>query len=94
MSEDIPELPTKESFWKEHVKKAQVFKGSDLEYCRLNGLKPSTFGGYKRKFGYVKSPKFKASNPKPFKKLSVITPKELSVNSPEWVARFLKEFLA
>ncbi len=51
----------KDQFWIGHVKKAQAFKGSNLEYCKLNNLKTSTFGGYKKKFGVVK--KLKPSTP-------------------------------
>lgn len=95
MSEQVPVLLTRDSFWKEHVKRAQVFQGSDLEYCRKHDLKPSTFSGYKRKFGFVKSPKprFKPSRPSAFKKVSVTKSNDINVKSPEWVARFLKEFL-
>jgi hypothetical protein len=41
-------------FWKEHVLRAQKFSGSDLEYCRQNNLKPTSFSGYKKRMGLSK----------------------------------------
>lgn len=103
MSEEIPDLPKSESFWQEHIKRAQVFKGSDLEYCRLSNLNPSTFCGYKRKLGFVKKTKPRKKASPAFRRIEVksesavgdISSKNiLSRQSPEWAARFLKEFLS
>lgn len=100
MSEEIPILPNSEEFWRTHVEAAEDFEGSDLEYCRLHNLKSSTFGGHKRKFGFVKNPRPKRKASSVFKKIEVkkamlVAPKKtLDRKSPEWAARFLKEFLS
>lgn len=82
------------SFWIEHLKKAQVFNGSDVDYCRQNNLKSSTFSGHKKKHGFTKKPKLKLKD-QAFKKVNIVNPKPhaLKSNSPEWIAKFLKEFL-
>jgi hypothetical protein len=41
-------------YWKSHVDKAEAFGGSNQEYCRLEGLTPSTFASYKKRFGLTK----------------------------------------
>lgn len=100
MSEEVPILPSSEDFWRTHVEASESFKGSNLEYCRLNNLKSSTFGGHKRKFGYVKNPRAKRKTSSVFKKIEVKKPLEvasknmLDRHSPEWAARFLKELLS
>ena len=92
MPEELPVgLTTAKSLWIKHLKRSQEFSGSDREYCEENGLNFSTFGTYKRKLGFVKK-----SKPKSFRKISV-TPMPIKTpdsKSPEWVARFLKEFLS
>jgi hypothetical protein len=99
MSEKVPTLPNIESFWRTHVEAAEVFKGSNLEYCRLNHLKSSTFGGYKRRFGFVKNSRSSRKRALTFKKIEVqnVTEpdrkKTLEFESAEWIAKFLKEFL-
>jgi len=96
MSEELPVgLATAESIWIKHLKRSKDFVGSDQEYCDQNGLKLSTFGHYKRKYGFVKKskPKEKSTN---FKRIAVAAPpraKPMDLQSPEWVAKFLKEFL-
>lgn len=47
----------KEEHWKTHILAAKDFLGSDHEYCRRNGLHPTTFSGYKRKLGFMPSKK-------------------------------------
>ena len=84
MSEKESSQQKDKSFWLDHLKKAQDFQGSDLEYCRLNNLKASTFSNNKKKFGFCKKIQFKKIE---------IEAAPLNDKSPEWVARFLKEFL-
>jgi hypothetical protein len=42
--------------WKTHIEEAKNFAGTDAEYCRQHGLKPSQFVYYKEK--YASSTKF------------------------------------
>lgn len=97
MSEELPAgLATAKSIWIKHLKRSRDFPGSDREYCKENGISFSTFGNYKRKLGFVKKIKTKAKV-QAFKKISVTTApiktQILDFKSPEWAARFLKEFL-
>lgn len=97
MPEELPTgLSTARSIWIKHLKRSQEFSGSDREYCIEHGLSFSTFGTYKRKLGFVKKSKPRA-RPSAFKKISVaatpIKAEVLDPKSPEWAARFLKEFL-
>ena len=95
-------------FWKNHIDFALNSKVSIAQYCLDNNLKHSTFHGYKKKiYPELCKPhppkKNKINNnpenkiqPKPshFKRIEV--KKEellLNKNSPEYAARFLKEFL-
>jgi hypothetical protein len=98
MSEELQTgLATTKSLWIKHLKRSQEFSGSDREYCNENGLNFNTFGTYKRKLGFVKKSKPKVRPPVAFKKISVkaapIKTQVLDSKSPEWIARFLKEFL-
>lgn len=93
MSDELPVgLSTAKSIWIKHIKRSQEFSGSDRDYCRENGLSFSTFGTYKRKLGFVKKSKPKEKSPV-FKKISVREASGIDSKSPEWIARFLKEFL-
>jgi hypothetical protein len=100
MSEELPAgLATAKSLWIKHLKRSQDFPGSDREYCLENGLNFNTFGSYKRKLGFVKKIKPRAKT-QAFKRIAVesaapikIKTEVLDSKSPEWIARFLKEFL-
>lgn len=63
MSESSTEsaiLSQGEPFWRQHVLTAQSFRGTDVEYCRRNGLSPTTFSAYKVKLGFSKHKKREA----------------------------------
>ncbi len=88
-------------FWKAHVLRAQEFLGSNMEYCRVNGLTNSTFATYKKRLGFVKSakPRRKLSA---FSKIEELAPLSLdlakaslrvpqprSLPNPKWVAELI-----
>jgi hypothetical protein len=39
-------------FWKRHILQSKEFGGSNLDYCRQNGLSPSSFSTQKRRLGF------------------------------------------
>ena len=57
MSESSESPIQGERFWREHILTAQNFMGTNVEYCRGNGLNPATFSAYKVKLGLSKSKK-------------------------------------
>lgn len=90
------------SFWKKHIDLALSSGVSTKKYCELNNLKQSTLQGYKKKIYpelYTsRKPRQKLASIKPsgFKKIEVrpvVEKMHFDQSSPEWVARFLKEFL-
>lgn len=84
-----------DEFWFEHLKRAQEFGGTDFEYCQQNNLKSSTFSGHKKRLGFTKHPSPKRVKQTSFKKI-IVSPQRPVISktqNPEWVAKFLKEFL-
>lgn len=91
-----------EEIWKTHVEAAKNFPGSNVEYCRRNGLNLNSFRAYKRKFGAMKP-----RNPRAFVKVECLSPEpverqpeeplrpgESSLPDPRWMAEFIAAFLA
>lgn len=77
----------REKFWRDHIEAAKGFSGSEAEYCRLNGLKHSSFGSRKRKFERA------LKGVSSFVKVSASTRGLKSLPDPEWLARFLREVI-
>lgn len=85
--------------WKAHIRASQKFRGSDAEYCRQQGVNPSTFHTYKRKLGLTKgTPKSRASQhsfvriePKAERGSEQDQGQTTEWPDPQWVAKFLKE---
>ena len=85
-------------FWREHVRKAQLFEGTQGKYAEQNGISPSKLSYYK---GLLNpKPKFtklvaevkpEASAP-PVKESKSPAP-HMHLPDAVWLARFLKEFL-
>lgn len=71
-------------FWKGHVLKSQEFLGSDLEYCRVNGLTNSTFATYKKRLGFVKAAR-------PRDKISAFTKIEQPMPGPVILPDFISK---
>ena len=84
-------------FWKEHLKAAAKFSGTDKEYCEKHGLNPKYFSLNKKKLGFPLIPRGKAG--KSFSTIKVIEePKIMAQENtqldPVWLARFLKEIFS
>ncbi len=87
----------KEKFWKAHVSEGLKCTGGISEYCREQNLSKSTFQYWKRRFSNSNSnsnskPTAKPATVNPFVPVSV-TREEKALPDPEWLARFVGEFL-
>ena len=84
----------KEEFWREHIEKASLFKGSFKEYCRQQGISSSTMSYWRDKF--------RRNNPSDstprltgqFIPVAVTTPPlqnhhHVELPNPKWVAEFI-----
>ena len=89
------ELPvgkvTRKEFWINHIKAAEKFKGTNKEYCRINGIKMGSLSAYRRKFGFSMPRKKKVSI---FSTVEVVKrplPKKIGkLPDPKWLADFLR----
>ena len=77
MSDQLDSSIQGEPFWKAHILTAQNFMGTNVEYCRRNGLNTATFSAYKVKLGLSKSKK----QPRPSAFVQ-IAPKTAASNGP------------
>jgi hypothetical protein len=81
------------AFWREHVKKAESFSGTQNDYCRQNSISKSKFSYYKLKFAEVS--KFaKVKLPSKPADIAVVTKSLVPAkaqNDPRWLAEFLCE---
>jgi hypothetical protein len=89
-----------EEFWREHVLRAQNFRGTDSAYCRSQGIDRKQFSYYKRMLGYGKprrQPKvFVEVKPKIEgieKNLVRVEPKKLLPDA-KWLAEFAGHLLS
>lgn len=81
---------SKEEFWRSHVEAGLQHPDGVPSYCESEDINVNTFYSWKSKFRKnLVSPKKKRS---PFTPVTVIEPKK-ELPSPEWLARFLKEFI-
>lgn len=78
----------REEFWRGHVEAASRFGGSIDEYCQQHGLKRSTFGVYRTKFGLVRA---RTKKVRTFAPVAVMESREYP--DPEWLSRFLKAWV-
>lgn len=93
-----------EEGWRAHVAYADQFLGTEAEYCRRNGLKPSVFREYKKKYG---APKARVPRAKAFVKVERQEPvpngpgtqasrrtREALFPDARWTAEFIAALLA
>ena len=87
------ELPTghkdKKKFWKDHVKAASEFSGSDIEYCKSHGLQIRTFSSYKTRFGFTK--KGKSLGTSSFVPIALRNSRPHDLPDPKWLAELIFE---
>lgn len=86
-----------EETWKSHVKFAESFLGSEVEYCKRNKLRLAVFRSYKEKYGTVKP--YKKTRARAFVKVEASAPQSVSIDSsrrkaqkrpdPKWAAEFV-----
>ena len=82
---------TNKEFWFEHFKAAEVFLGTNKEYCLKHGLNLGTFNAQKNKLGFTKRKKTETSG---FSEVRV-SPRgsdrtQMHLPDPKWLAEFLK----
>ncbi len=76
-------------YWKNHINKEKIQNLSTLEYCRIEGLKASTFRYWKKKLSdKTVTPGLKS----PFVKVSVAKEK-IDLPNPEWVASLIRSLM-
>jgi len=82
------QVKSKAELYREHVLQAQVFKGSDREYCRRNGLDVASFYTYKSEMGLTRKQK------KKFVQVAATKDETRWLPDAKWTADFLRHFLA
>jgi hypothetical protein len=86
-----------EETWKSHVKFAESFLGSEVEYCKRNKLSLAVFRSYKEKYGFIKQ--YKKTRARAFVKVEASARPTVSIESsrrkipkkpdPKWAAEFV-----
>ena len=89
-----------EATWKNHILKSQEFESTNTEYCKIHGLKLSTFSGYKKKYGFTNR---RTRAPRKFIKINPdLTPPIPTVSihdktnclpDPKWLAEIVKSLM-
>lgn len=93
MDSPINQHTSRKEFWRAHIELAELFNGTNKEYCLKHGLHPGSFSSYRKKLGYSK-PRKEPQKTAAFSQVQV-KPKasELStakLPDPNWLAEFLK----
>lgn len=79
----------RKKFWLDHVKAAAQFSGSDIEYCKINGLHQRTFSAKKTEYGFTK--KSRKASQGSFVPITLKKSKVNSLPDSKWLAQLILE---
>ena len=81
---------SKESYWRRRVEQARRHPGGIAAYCKTEGLRPSAYYYWNKRLGSVAMSKVAETAFVPV----TVSRSENDLPNPEWVARFVVEFLS